>query len=78
MHNLRSTDCAVTPGILKPLIVAATSVTVSELFTVTLVPLIVIAAVPANDGLDAVPLTVDQLFVHGSLPTSTHVPYVFL
>ena len=58
--------------------VAATSVTVSELLTVTLVPLIVIAVVPANDGLEAVPVIVGQLFVHASLPTSTQVPALFL
>ena len=50
----------------------------SELLTVTLVPLIVIAVVPANDGLEAVPVIVGQLFVHASLPTSTQVPALFL
>lgn len=50
----------------------------SELFTVTLVPFIVIAAVPAKLGLLAVPVIVGQLFVHGSLPTNTQVPLVFL
>ena len=63
---------------LSPLIVLATFVTVSEVLTATAVSLIVIFAVPANDGLEVEPFTVAQLLVHASLPTSTQVPEVFL
>ena len=76
--NFRSTAFAVIPGILSPMIVDATSLTVSELLTVTLVPFIVIAAVPANDGLDAVPVIVGHDLIQASLPTSTQAPFVFL
>ena len=76
--NFKSTAFAVIPGILSPFIVAATSVTVSELLTVTLVSFIVIAAVPANDGLDAVPVIVGHDLIQTSLPTRTQTPFVFL